>query len=151
MSLVGTIMRTTFKIQTLNKSLDDLIQSAQAGGQSIASHLQGKPDTDQNRRQMRHVIGIERWGQRRLQTILGKPSVQDEYDNYQPDEQLSLAALRNEFIATRTQTLETVAAIQQKGVADSATANHNDMGDISVKLWVRYLTMHANFESKRVK
>ncbi|HRW10099.1 MAG TPA: DinB family protein [Caldilineaceae bacterium] len=151
MSLVGTIMRTVFTVQTFNKSLADLIQSARAGGQSIDSHLQGKPDNAHNRQQMRHVIGIERWGQRRLQTVLGEPAIHDEYNGYQPDEELDLATLRQEFAATRAKTLEIVHAIQQKGLADSATANHNDMGDVSLKLWVRYLTMHANFESKRVK
>ncbi len=151
MSAVGTIMRTIFGLQSFNKSLDQLIQGATAGGQTIDSHLTGKPDTPQNRQQMRHVIGIERWGQRRLQTVLGEPTIKDEYEGYQPDESLDLAALRQEFGATRAKTLEIVNAIQQKGLADSATANHNDMGDVSLKLWLRYLTMHANFESKRVK
>ena len=151
MSAVGTIMRTIFGLQSFNKSLDQLIQGAKAGGQTIDSHLTGKPDTPQNRQQMRHVIGIERWGQRRLQTVLGEPAIHDEYNGYQPDAELDLAALRQEFAATRAKTLEIVNTIQQKGLADSATANHNDMGDVSLKLWLRYLTMHANFESKRVK
>lgn len=151
MSLVGTIMRTVFRFQTANKSFGDLVEGARAGGQTIDSHLAGKPDTQKNRQQMRHIIGIERWGQRRLQTVLGEPPVQDEYDIYQPDEQLTIEELRHEFNSTRAKTLEIINAIQQKGVAESATANHNDMGDVSIKLWVRYLTMHANFESKRVK
>ena len=151
MSPVGMIMRTVFGIQTINKSLAALTQSAQEGGQRIDSHLTGKPDTPQNRQQMRHVIGIERWGQRRLQTILGEPALQDEYNGYQPDTSLDLATLQTEFSQTRAQTLAIIEAIQQKGLADSATANHNDMGDVSPKLWLRYLTMPANFESKRIK
>lgn len=151
MSAVGTIMRTIFQVQTFNKSLAALIQSANESGEQIESHLTGKPDTPKNRQQIRHVIGIERWGQRRLRTILGEPSIQDEYDGYQPDEKLDLRDLQAEFKKTRSETLAIIEAIQQTGVAESATANHNDMGDVSLKLWVRYLTMHANFESRRVK
>lgn len=151
MNPVSFIFRSVFQLQTINKSLDDVIQSAKESRQTIDEHLAGKPDTPQNREQMRHVIGIERWGQRRLKTMLGEPPVQDEYDGYQPSAELALDALRAEFHATRTETLSIVDDIKKKGVAETAKANHNGMGDVSLKLWLRYLTMHANFESKRVK
>jgi hypothetical protein len=145
------IMRTVFGIQIINKALPDLIKGAEESSQTMAAYLTGKPDTPANRQQLRHVIGIERWGQRRLKTILGEPPIQDEYEGYQPAETLDVAALRDALIATRAETLAIVNAIQQKGIAETAKANHNDMGDVSLKIWLRYLTMHANFESKRVK
>lgn len=151
MNPVSFLFRTVFQVQIINKSLADLIRSAKEDGQTINAHLAGKPDKPENHQQMRHVIGIERWGQRRLKTMLGEPPIQDEYDGYQPAEDLDLAALRDEFSAARAETLAIVDAIQEKGVADSAKANHNGMGDVSLKIWLRYLTMHANFESKRVK
>lgn len=151
MNPVSIIFRTVFQLQTINKSLDDLIQGAREGGATIDSHLADKPDTPKNREQMRHVIGIERWGQRRLKTMLGEPPLQDEYDGYQPSPELDLGALRDAFSATRAETLAIVDQIQKKGVAESGRAYHNGMGDVSLKLWLRYLTMHANFESKRVK
>lgn len=151
MNPVSFIFRTVFQLQTINKSLDDVIQSAKESGQTIDTYLADKPDTPKNREQMRHVIGIERWGQRRLKTILGEPPIHDEYDGYQPATDLDLNALRNEFSATRAETMSIVDAIQKQGVAETAKANHNGMGDVSLKLWLRYLTMHANFESKRVK
>jgi len=43
------------------------------------------------------VIGIERWGQRRLRMLLGEPPVSDEYDSYRPGEDLSMPALRDAF------------------------------------------------------
>jgi hypothetical protein len=145
------IMRTVFGIQIINKALPDLIKGAEESRQTMAAYLTGKPDTPANRQQLRHIIGIERWGQRRLKTILGEPPIHDEYEGYQPAETLDVAALRDALSATRAETLAIVNAIQQKGVAETAKANHNDMGDVSLKLWLRYLTMHANFESKRVK
>jgi len=151
MNPVSFIFRTVFQFQIINKSLNDLIEAAKEGGQTILAHLANKPDTPENRQQMRHVIGIERWGQRRLKTMSGEPAIHDEYDGYQPEETLDLAALRAEFSTVRAETLTIVDAIQEKGVADTATANHNGMGDVSLRMWLRYLTMHANFESKRVK
>ncbi|MCB0062655.1 MAG: DinB family protein [Caldilineaceae bacterium] len=151
MNPVSFIFRSVFQLQTINKSLNDLIQAAEAGGQTIDQHVADKPDTPANREQMRHVIGIERWGQRRLKTMLGEPPIHDEYDGYQPAADLDLNALRAEFDSTRAETLRIVDAIKEKGIAETARANHNGMGDVSLKLWLRYLTMHANFESKRVK
>lgn len=151
MKPIGIILRTVFQLQIINKSLADLLRSAEQSGQTLTAYLAGKPDTPANRNQLRHVIGIERWGQRRLKTILGEPSVHDEYEGYQPAETRDLAALRDDFSATRAETLAIVNAIQQKGVAETAKADHNDMGEVSLRLWLRYLTMHANFEGKRVK
>lgn len=151
MNPVSILFRTVFQVQIINKSLADLIQQAEESGQTIVEYLADKPDTPKNRQQMRHVIGIERWGQRRLKTILSEPPIQDEYDGYQPSESLDLAGLRNEFQITRADTLAIARGIEQKGVAETARANHNGMGDVSLKIWLRYLTMHANFESKSVK
>ncbi len=151
MNIVSLIFRTVFQIQTINKTFDQLIQDAQRSGQTIDTYLADKVDTPRNREQMRHVIGIERWGQRRLRTVLGEPPTQDEYEDHQPAPTLELAAMRDEFRATRATTIELAQEIQQRGIAETTTANHNAFGDISPKLWLRYLTMHANFESKRVK
>lgn len=151
MNPISFIFRSVFQVQIIGKSLAELIRSAEESGRTISAYLTDKPDTPANRQQMRHLIGIERWGQRRLKTMLGEPPIQDEYDGYQPSEALAMIALRDEFRATRTKTLEVVRAIQSKGVAETAKANHNGMGDVSLKIWLRYLTSHANFESKRVK
>lgn len=148
---VGYIMRSVFQLQNINKSLTATLRDAEQGGQTIMANLANKADTPQNRQQLRHIIGIERWGQRRLQTMLDAPPIQDEYDSYQPAESLDLAALRDAFKSTRAETLALARAIEQKGVAQTAKANHNMMGDISLNTWLRYLISHANFESRSVK
>lgn len=151
MNPIGLIMRSVFQLQNINKSLATTIRDAEQGGETITASLAGKADTPQNRNQLRHIIGIERWGQRRLKTILSEPPMQDEYDGYQPADTLDLAALRDHFARTRAETIELARAIEQQGLAKTAKANHNMMGDISLNTWLRYLVSHANFEAKSVK
>jgi hypothetical protein len=42
-------------------------------------------------------------------------------------------------------------ALQAAGVPKTATAHHNDFGDISAGGWLVYLTTHAERESRRLK
>lgn len=151
MNIVSTIFRAIIQLQIRNKSLDQLTARAEESGKTILTRLADKSDTPQNRQYLRHIIGIERWGQRRLKTLLGEPAIQDEYDGYQPAETLDFKALRNAFKQTRTETVVLVRKLQKKGVAEKGTANHNGMGDVSVPIWLGYLTTHANFESKRLR
>ena len=151
MNPIGLIMRSVFQLQNINKSLAATISEADQGGQTIAATLATKTDTPQNRNHLRHLIGIERWGQRRLKTMLNEPPIQDEYDGYQPAETLDLAALRDDFARTRAETIALARTIEQQGLANTAKANHNMMGDISLNTWLRYLVSHANFEAKSVK
>ena len=88
-----------------NKSFDELINALESNGQLLIARVADKPDTPQNREQLRHIIGIERWGQRRLQTLLGQPYVQDEYDGYCPDESCDMGALRDALVQTRADSI----------------------------------------------
>jgi hypothetical protein len=65
-----------------NKSYEQLIAGLQNGEAVVLARAAGKPDTPQNRAQFGHIIGIEQWCQRRLNTLQGAPAVQDEYDGY---------------------------------------------------------------------
>jgi len=151
MSFVGTILRTVTQFQVRNKSIEDLIASAEAAGKTIIARTADKPDTPPNRQVLRHIIGIERWGQRRLKTLVGEPPIQDEYDGYQPADTLDFNALRTTFEQTRAETIAVVREIQKRGITTKTTARHNDMGDLPVANWLRYLTMHANFETRQFK
>lgn len=151
MNPISFVFRTVFQLQVRNKSLPALVKDAEESGKNITTYLTGKADTPQNRQQLRHIIGIERWGQRRLKTLLGEPPLQDEYDGYQPAETLDFKTLSNEFTQTRQETLALLHTLQEKGVATTGKAYHNGMGDVPVTIWTRYLTSHANFEHKRIK
>lgn len=100
---------------------------------------------------LRHISGIERWGQRRLRIFLGEPPIADEYDGYRPGSDLTLDAQRAFFRATRTATLALVDQLQAANIGDDATALHNDLGPLTARGWLRYLDMHASLESKKIR
>jgi hypothetical protein len=107
--------------------------------------------TPQGAATLRHITGIERWGQRRLQVALGEPFVQDEYDGYQPPADADIATLREEFRTTRQATVTLAQKLATAGVSDEVTVRHNQFGPVSVRGWLSYLNSHANFESKRIR
>src|SRR5688500_12521881 len=57
--------------------------------------------TPSSRAKLRHLIGIERWGLRRLETLAGKEPLTDEYDGYQPSPSASWRDLKLAFANTR--------------------------------------------------
>ena len=151
MNPIGMIFRLYFTWQSRNKSLNELISQSEASGKTIWDDLKDKSDTPANREKLRHIIGIERWGQRRLKTLLGEPPLTDEYNGYQPAESLDFKALRAEFKSTRAETAKLLRTLQKKGLAKTGQAYHNSMGEIPITVWAGYLTMHANMEYKRIK
>lgn len=97
---------------------------------------------------LRHIIAIERWGQARLRVLLGEPFKDDNNHAYKPPESSSWESLRAAFNATRTETL---------GLADTLPDDklgsrvfHNDLGEMTALGWLRYLSIHAATEAKRI-
>lgn len=107
--------------------------------------------TPQGAATLRHITGIERWGQRRLQVALGEPFVQDEYDGYQPPADADLATLREEFRTTRQTTVALAQKLAAAGIGDQVKIRHNQFGPITVRGWLSYLHTHADWESKRIR
>ena len=100
---------------------------------------------------LRHIIGIERWGQQRLRVYLGEPLVKDEYDGYCSATNLSTEQQCAEFHKTRVETVEIVRKIASAGVKIESKVLHNQFGPITLGGWLRYLNLHANFESKMIR
>ena len=130
--------------------LTGLIPKLEVSGQEINTRLGGIANSASNRKQLRHIIGIERWGQSRLRTLQGQPLLQDEYDGYQPAETVDWNDLRDQFASTRAATLALVRQLTQAGLIETATAKHNSFGDLTLRGWVNYLVAHANRESKLI-
>jgi hypothetical protein len=107
--------------------------------------------TDANRAQLRHIIGIERWAQSRLQTLLGEPLRDDEYDGYCPSAEAGWDALRVEFDETRAATLTLIEELDAARIDPAQTIPHNQYGKLSVLAWLRYIDQHANMEAKRIQ
>ncbi len=123
----------------------------EASGESLRRRASRAAATDANRTQLRHIVGIERWGQRRLGTILGQPPVADEYDEYRPAATIDWPALREELVATRRETVAITHRLAAAGGGDDVTAHHNSQGDLTARAWLYYLNVHANLEGLRLR
>lgn len=99
-----------------SKSLAELTEDLVVTGREITTTITGAPDTPENRQALSHVIGIERWGQRRLRVALGEPLLVEEYDGYRPGQEESLAQLQAAFQATRQETLSIARQLQEQQV-----------------------------------
>ena len=122
-----------------------------ASGESISHRLNKYSDSQRNRQVLSHIIGIEQWGQSRLRVGLGEPYQEDEYDNYRPSKNRSWEQLKAEFRMARKKTVALAEALDDNQVDQFMTVNHNQYGPLTLGGWLRYLNMHANLESKRIK
>lgn len=125
-------------------------QKLAESGEEISKRL-ATVQTPQAAATLRHITGIERWGQRRLQVALGESFVEDEYDGYQPAADADLATLREEFRFTRQTTVALAQKLAAADMGDQVKIRHNQFGPITVRGWLSYLNTHASWESKRVR
>jgi hypothetical protein len=117
----------------------------------LEPRLSAAPDTAANREQLRHIVGIERWGQRRLRVALGEPPVADEMDDYMPPADSSMDELRTAFASARRETTVLARQLEARAVDGGTRVEHNQFGPLSVRGWLSYLATHASFEGKRVR
>jgi hypothetical protein len=150
-SFVGKLLHTAVEFGSRNLTYDSARMKLQASADGIVTQFAAAPDTPENRAQANHVIGMERWAQRRLRMALGDAPISDEYDGYRPGETLGMAELRESFTATRADSLKLVDALRQANVALTKKVPHNDMGQLSVHGWLMYLNMHSSGEAKKLK
>ena len=122
-----------------------------ASGESLSHRLDKYADSQRNRQVLSHVIGIEQWGQSRLRVGLGEPYQDDEYDSYRPSKNRSWEQLKAEFRMVRKKTVALAEALDNNQVDQFMTVNHNQYGFLTLGGWLRYLDMHANLETKRIK
>lgn len=143
--LLGDLL---FERPAQKKSIEELRTLLQESHRAALQTIEEAPDTDENREILRHVIGIERWGQRRLRVALGEPPIMDEYDAYRPTEDSGMPALRDAFDETRQ---ETIALTHELARANGiTTVRHNQWGELAVRGWLNYLNGHAQRDIKRL-
>lgn len=149
--VIGTILRPIIERQAKGRSVHEFVGSLERSGEEVVKRLGNAPDTPHNREVANHIVGLERWGQRRLRVALGEPPVMDSYRGYRLPEGVDLGALRSAFTDTRRNTVELV---RELGFTDSKSqtkVRHNDLGELSVGGWLAYLEGHAKRESTRLK
>jgi len=133
------------------KSYDEFREALEEGRQTIQQRIASAADNEFNRDKLSHIIGIERWGQRRLEVALGKPMVNDEHDGYRPDVNTALNAQSTAFEETRQRTMELAKELAEKNVSRDFKVLHNGFGPLTTRGWLQYLNFHANQEAKGIK
>lgn len=127
-----------------------MIARLEESGQKLNTRAEGASDSQLNRRQIRHIIGIERWSQRRLRTFLGEPPTLDEYDGYQPPAEQSWADYQEAWHQTRAETVTLARQLQAAQVNGKKVA-HNSLGDLTALGWLQYLRGHADREALLIR
>lgn len=148
-NIAHIVARLVFDKPARKHTLAELAARMEESGKKLDQLLKTTTDNYAHYDCLAHIIGIERWGQRRLRVVLGEPLVMDEYDSYRPSVSLFWDDLRNEFTTTRQQSIALVHELEQAGVDQTVAVRHNELGVMTVHGWILYLDMHANLEAKR--
>ncbi|MEZ4606834.1 MAG: DinB family protein [Deinococcales bacterium] len=130
------------------RSYGDMDFLLRGSSQTISQRLDNAADSEVNRKKLRHIIGIERWGQQRLRVLLGDNFQADEHYSYKPAENTSWQDLKETFIQTRQASLELVNQLRE--LNSNVKVPHNQLGPLSAKGWLRYLNLHATIESRGI-
>ncbi len=151
-SVKGFVVERLLERPARRQSLVAQLGKLETAGQKLEARFKRAAGTPKDQDALRHIVGIERWGQRRVAHIAdgGDPEdvVIDSYGLYRPPEE-GWNALIEAFRETRQQTLATVRTLEDSQLALKAA--HNDLGPLSVGAWLRYLRTHATLEGRRVK
>jgi hypothetical protein len=143
MSLFGTLLRIFSEQRAKSLSWDDLFRRLDRSTEQVLPRFDSAKNTPRALEAARHVIGIERWAQRRLRIALGEPPVTDEYDGYRPDALADIRALKDAFAEMRRETTSILQQLREAGVPLDTTTPHNELGQLTIPGWVLYLTDHA--------
>jgi DinB superfamily len=131
-----------------SKSFAQLRSALELSGAQMQARLEsGKANPEL----LRHIIQIEAWGQHRLRSSIGEVrSEMDRSGAYAPDTALGWDELKSEFAKVRQETLEITRRLECASPAPGPVV-HNQFGPLSVKGWLRYLNLHANTESRKLR
>lgn len=132
-------------------SFAQFAERLEATGRAVEERAMAAKDSERTQKVLRHISGIERWGQRRLLAFLGQAVPTDEYDDYRPATTLTTAEQNAFFRTTRQQTVILARQLEQANVPDTALVPHNELGPLTARAWLYYLNMHASLESKKIK
>lgn len=130
----------------------ELGQGLERGGVLLAQRAARAADTQANRGVLTHIIGLERWGQERLRAALGQREfVRDEHHPYKPGAGTTLRELQDLLSQTRSRTVDLARQLAAAPPRDGLTVEHNGLGALTPKAWLRYLAQHADIESRRLR
>lgn len=133
-----------------DKSCSQLAERLETDGRGLLEHYAAVGDDSHHRRVLSHIIGIERWGQSRLQVFLGAPLKQEEYDGYRPARETQWDTLQKQFSETRAETVRLARELHEK-TDSTRKVLHNMYGPLTARAWLNLLNTHANMESRRLR
>ena len=84
MSLIGKIIHAFIERGAGRLSINEIKTKLTETEAVITDRILKAADTPKNRDMASHLIGIERWAQKRLSVTVGEPLVIEEYDAYRP-------------------------------------------------------------------
>ncbi|BDP40208.1 hypothetical protein DAETH_01770 [Deinococcus aetherius] len=146
------LVAQVFERPAARVSYTELGQALERGGNFLAQRAARTADTEANRAVLSHIIGIERWGQNRLRVALGQREfVRDENHAYRPPADATLRELQDLLSQTRSQTVDLARQLHTVPPPEGTTVEHNDLGPLTSKGWLRYLNQHADLESRRLR
>ncbi|WP_233218778.1 DinB family protein [Deinococcus arcticus] len=150
--VTGLVVSRVLERPASRSSYSDLAQSLERAGTFLTGRSERAADTPANRELLGHIIGIERWGQSRIEAALrGQAPTEDSYHPHRPPLDTPLAGLRAQVTTTRAATVDLARRLHRVAPDDALTAPHNQLGALSPKAWLRYLTQHADLESRRLR
>lgn len=148
----GFVVAQVLERPAARLSFADFAQGLERGGLALARRAARAADTDANRAVLTHIIGIERWGQNRLRVALGqRPPLHDEHHPYKPGAGTTLRELQDLLSQTRAQTVDLARQLHDTPPVEGTTVEHNGLGPLTPGAWLRYLTGHADLESRRLR
>lgn len=130
-------------------SASELADRLAANGRGLAQRFASIDDGPDVREVLRHVIGIERWGQRRLRVALGEAFDPGGHQPFRPADDAHLDRLRVLFATTRSDTVTLARQLADRELEPDLQIAHDDLGDLSVNGWLAYLDGHAQLEVRR--
>ncbi|MEM7029987.1 MAG: hypothetical protein AAF629_10515 [Chloroflexota bacterium] len=149
--IIGKLFRMAMiDRQAKNKDVAELRQQLVENKKMLTDKLAVATDSEENRQQIRHVIGIERWAQSRLKVVLGEPFKQEEHDGYLPANNKPVANLAQVFDETRQETLTIAQQLAEVSSVETQVVNHNAMGAMTVRSWLQYIDTHGTYELRKL-
>lgn len=149
--MIGMVLRPLAERQARGRSGEAFAADLERSGRKVQGRFERAEDTPGNREAVNHIVGIERWGQRRLRVALGEPPVSDAYRGYRLPEGADLKALAQAFTETRRETVRLALELGRADPGLKTRVAHNDLGELSVGGWLAYLGAHASREQFRVR
>ena len=147
--ILKTIAPPVMDSMMSGKDVSTLTLELAEAGDKLRATLETRPDTEHNRRTLSHLIGMERWGKRRLLVALGESLIMDEYNGYRPRQDRSWDELKAAFLKTRHDTVNIAHQLAQTD--PNLRIPHNMFGDLTVLDWLFYLRLHADGEVQKMQ